>query len=122
MPPCMQTPSRAAQRTPRLRPPHHGSVEPTRPDARSAPPLCIARQGGCGVGRSFFHVTACDQQVGGGFSTDYGVGLTHRRGGVCIATRSRKLHAPAELCFGPSCLPSFDRRSSDGQSNPFLIP
>lgn len=30
-------------------------------------------QGGCGVGRSFFHVTNCNNEVGGGFSTDYGV-------------------------------------------------
>ncbi|KAI8469248.1 MAG: peptidase M76 [Monoraphidium minutum] len=35
--------------------------------------------GGCGVGRGFFHVTACDAQVGGGFSTDYGVILCHNR-------------------------------------------
>lgn len=30
-------------------------------------------QGGCGVGRPFFHVTRCADDVGGGFSTDYGV-------------------------------------------------
>jgi hypothetical protein len=30
-------------------------------------------QGGCGVGRPFFHVTRCANDTGGGFSTDYGV-------------------------------------------------
>jgi hypothetical protein len=30
-------------------------------------------QAGCGVGRPFFHVTSCDSEVGGGFSTDHGV-------------------------------------------------
>lgn len=33
----------------------------------------VSMQGGCGVGRPFFHVTRCEDSVGGGFSTDYGV-------------------------------------------------
>lgn len=37
------------------------------------------KQGGCGVGRPFFHVTRCEDSVGGGFSTDYGVILCHNR-------------------------------------------
>eukprot|EP00878_Enallax_costatus_P008069 GHUV01008439.1.p1 GENE.GHUV01008439.1~~GHUV01008439.1.p1 ORF type:complete len:219 (+),score=30.51 GHUV01008439.1:746-1402(+) len=37
------------------------------------------KQGGCGVGRPFFHVTRCADDVGGGFSTDYGVILCHNR-------------------------------------------
>jgi hypothetical protein len=35
--------------------------------------LLLLLQGGCGVGRPFFHVTRCADDVGGGFSTDYGV-------------------------------------------------
>eukprot|EP00775_Hariotina_reticulata_P012541 gene12541-12674_t len=37
------------------------------------------KQVGCGVGRPFFHVTRCADEVGGGFSTDYGVILCHNK-------------------------------------------
>ena len=47
---------------------------PPPPPATTTPPsTAIATKGGCAVGRNFFHVTACDKQVGGGFSPDYGV-------------------------------------------------
>ncbi|KAF8062910.1 ATP23 [Scenedesmus sp. PABB004] len=41
--------------------------------------LSALKQGGCGVGRPFFHVTRCADDVGGGFSTDYGVILCANR-------------------------------------------
>eukprot|EP00882_Tetradesmus_deserticola_P011266 GHRQ01011917.1.p1 GENE.GHRQ01011917.1~~GHRQ01011917.1.p1 ORF type:complete len:219 (+),score=72.59 GHRQ01011917.1:97-753(+) len=41
--------------------------------------LTSLQMGGCGVGRPFFHVTRCADDVGGGFSTDYGVILCHNK-------------------------------------------
>jgi hypothetical protein len=54
-------------------------------------------QGGCGVGRPFFHVTRCADSVGGGFSTDYGVSSAAASSNSSSNNRNHQQQMPQEL-------------------------